>query len=99
MQTAWAEDPDSELLLVSLLHGTGISSCHILTVLFCCAQPELTFILVDLQKATQAPEGTGALVAGRWPRVMTVWLMAPAGIAMSLVLIVLQACVAMSTCI
>ena len=37
-----------------------------LTLLFCGAQPELTFILIDLQRAAQAPEGTGALCAGRW---------------------------------
>ena len=72
MQTAWAEDLDSELLLVALLHGPSSlnSACPILTVLFCCVQPELTFILIDLQRAAQAPGGTGALVAGRWLRLV-----------------------------
>ena len=70
-------------------------ACPVLTVLFCCAQPELTFILIDLHKAAQAPEGTGALCAGRWQH--PVWLTKTAGSAMSPALIVLQACVAMST--
>ena len=71
--------------------------CPALTVMFCGAQPELTFILIDLQRAAQAPEDIGALCTGRWPRLLTVWLTAPTGSAVRPVLVVLQACVVMST--
>ena len=74
------------------------SACPVLTSLSCCAQPELTFIVIDVQRAAQAPDGTGALCAGRWQCLLAVQLIAPARSAMSLVLIVLQACVVMSTC-